>query len=151
MGWAPGICIFHPWKRPLRSHREGLGVGCFRGGRQAAAGTAPDDSRRPRAREGGETPERGSGSPIANSEPELSARARAAGCPRGPTRNRGAAGVRLGWARGAAAAAAVHEAGSGCPAPGTTRGKARRPPAAPGRGPPGEQSCPRRVPRSPSR
>lgn len=37
---------------------------------------------------------------IANSPPELSARARATSRPRSPTRNRGAAGARAGWARG---------------------------------------------------
>lgn len=37
---------------------------------------------------------------IANSEPALSARARATSRPRSPTRNRGAAGARAGWARG---------------------------------------------------
>lgn len=58
---------------------------------------------------------------IANSEPELSARAPAAGRPRSRTRNPGAAGA-LQDGRGAAAAAAVHAAGSGLPGAGNHAG-----------------------------
>lgn len=57
---------------------------------------------------------------IANSEPELSARAPAAGRPRSRTRNPGAAGA-LQDGRGAAAAA-VHAAGSGLPGAGNHAG-----------------------------
>lgn len=80
--------------------------------------------------------------PVANFEPQLSARARASGRPRSPTPNRGAAGARAGRARGGGG-------GRPCGGLGAARrreargGEARRPPAAPGRGPPGEQSRPR--------
>lgn len=88
---------------------------------------------------------------IANSEPEFSARTRASGRPRSPTRNPGAAGARAGRARGGGGGG-----GRPCGALGAARrreprgGEARRPPAAPGHGPPGEPSCPRRAPSAPS-
>lgn len=60
--------------------------------------------------------------PIANSEPELSARAPAAGRPRSRTRNPGAAGALQDGRGAAAAAAAVHAAGSGLPGAGNHAG-----------------------------
>lgn len=75
----------------------------------------------------------------ANSEPELSARARASRRPHSPTRHRGTAGACVGWGRGGG--------GLGLPGSGNHAGEVRE--AADGHSgtwTPGEQSCPRPAP-----
>lgn len=78
----------------------------------------------------------------ANSEPELSARARASRRPHSPTRHRGTAGACVGWGRGGG--------GLGLPGSGNHAGEVRE--AADGHSgtwTPGEQSCPRPAPSAP--